>query len=492
MADVPGITPATATTELPDGVARRDFLKVAGAGAGALLLGACGPAERPVPGIQSPKRFSFLRSSPDVVIVGAGAFGGWTAYHLRRMGAKVTLVDAYGPGNARSTSGDETRGVRSSYGDREKGGDLWMLWARESMQRWKQFDADWGRELNLSLYHTTGDLIFREEWEPFTTRTRDMWVQHKIPHEVLQPDEVRKRWPVINIDDITVVLHEPDAGVVRARRSTQAVAAAFQHLGGTIVTARVKPPTSNGKLNEIELDNGQKLRADTFVFACGAWLRKTFPDLLESKMRTPLGRVCYFATPPNDNRFTYPNLPSWNFPGVTGWAALPADNRGFRVRGSIRAKPVPGAPPVANTPVQPPAPTPPAQLDPDLSERWFEEKQIEGPRRVLEKHFPLLTAAPLNQIHACHYESSASNNWIIDRHPRMPNLWIAGAGNAEAFKSGPVIGEYVAQRVLGEGADPEVVAGFRIPDHDYKPNQGAFGPPPPDTAKKADSLVKAR
>src|SRR5207249_10129162 len=62
----------------------------------------------------------------------------------------------------------------------------------------------------------------------------------------------------------------------------------------------------------------------------------TFPELLAKKTRAPLGYVCYFATPVNDQRFTFPNLPSYNFPGVTGWPALPVDNRGFRVRGAER------------------------------------------------------------------------------------------------------------------------------------------------------------
>jgi sarcosine oxidase len=90
---------------------RREFLKVAGASAGALLTG-CATA----PG--------FVRSgiaSANVVVVGGGAFGGWTALNLQRMGARVTLVDMFGPGNSRSTSGDETRGVRTSYGDRTHG-----------------------------------------------------------------------------------------------------------------------------------------------------------------------------------------------------------------------------------------------------------------------------------------------------------------------------------------------------------------------------------
>src|SRR5262245_731746 len=88
----------------------------------------------------------------DVVVVGAGAFGGWTAYYLRQLGAKVRLVDAYGPGNSRATSGDETRGVRSSYGDRGEFGELWTNWANQAIDRWTKFDDEWGREMKVRLF----------------------------------------------------------------------------------------------------------------------------------------------------------------------------------------------------------------------------------------------------------------------------------------------------------------------------------------------------
>src|SRR5581483_9881015 len=116
------------------GLPRRDFLKVAGATAGLLMLGGCATENPAVPGIRPHRRIPLIGGSPDIIVIGAGAWGGWTALHLRRMGAKVTLVDAYGPGNGRATSGDESRGVRSSYGDRDTG-EMWMLWARESMKR---------------------------------------------------------------------------------------------------------------------------------------------------------------------------------------------------------------------------------------------------------------------------------------------------------------------------------------------------------------------
>jgi len=529
----------------PD-VARRDFLKVAGAGAGLLLLGgAKAPAAPEVPGLAHRRRAPLFGSSADVVVIGGGAWGGWTSLYLRQMGAKVTLVDAYGPGNARSTSGDESRGVRSSYGDRSESPELWMLWARESMNRWKQFDAEWGHELRLNLFHTTGDLILRPDWEPYLVKTKHWWDKHKIPYDVLNPDDVRKAFPVISMDDIAAVLYEPDAGVVRARRACQTVAAVAEYKGVKIVIGRARPSKiTNGRLESVVLDTGQTIRGETFVFAPGPWLGKTFPDLFANKMRTPLGYVCYFGTPPADERFTYPNLPSFNFPGVTGWAALPVDSRGFRVRGGERA---PGPPQGAggaggrggrggaqgeasatrggaasgrgggrgrggggrgaaaaqvaanagrgggrggrgggfgNN-----ANTPPAQLDPDTSDRWADAPRIEGPRRFVTHRFPLLKDAPILQTHSCHYELSSSRNFIVDHHPAMSNVLIAGGGNAEGFKFGPTVGEYIAQRALGEVGDPAVAKAFKIPEHDFEPTPP---PVPADSSKSGGGRGGAR
>ena len=525
MSTVPPPSPPTGPDDSAEGLRRRDFLKVAGAGAGLLLLGACDSPDTPtIPGFAPKRRFSGILGGSDanIVVIGAGAWGGWTAYNLLRRGAKVTLVDAYGPGNSRSTSGDETRGIRSSYGDREGNGELWTLWAREAMKRWASWDEEWGRDLRINLWHQTGDLIMRSEWDPFITKCRDMWKKHGIPHDELTPDEVRKRWPVIAIDDITAVVHEPDAGVVRARRSCQAVASAVEKLGGRVITARARVSKVNaGRLEEISLDNGETLRADAFVFACGPWLGKTFPDILANRMRQPMGYVCYFATPSGDHRFEYPNLPSFNFPGVTGWPTLPVDNRGFRVRGSVRAPNAPGAGSAAgpagaagagaagaagaapggrggvaanvasggsngrasgaaatsgrgggrggaNADNPPRPPVPPAQMDPDLSDRWADAARVEGPRRFLAMRFPLLKDLPLNETRSCHYEQTSSGNFIIDIHPQMSNVWIAGGGNAEGFKFGPVVGDYISQRVLGEVGDPEVAKMFLIPKDEYE------------------------
>jgi hypothetical protein len=69
-----------------------------------------------------------------VAVIGAGAFGGWTALYLLRRGARVTLLDAWGPGNSRASSGGETRVIRGTYGPNQP----YTKMAARAMQLWKE------------------------------------------------------------------------------------------------------------------------------------------------------------------------------------------------------------------------------------------------------------------------------------------------------------------------------------------------------------------
>jgi glycine/D-amino acid oxidase-like deaminating enzyme len=409
-------------------VDRRNFLKtVVAAHAGAALSTAAARQTRP---------------AADVIVVGAGAFGAWTAYYLRQLGASVRLVDAYGPGNSRATSGDETRGVRSSYGDRGIRAELWTTWANRAIDRWTTFDAEWSRPMKVRLFFNTGDFIFRAAPEVFTERTQELWTQLRIPFETPKVEDVAREYPQFDLTKIAFALYDPRAGVVRARRACEVLAEAFRQSGGEVLMGHAALGARDGeRLQSIRTTGpAATLTAATFVLALGPWFPKAFPELMAARIRTPLGHVHYFGTPPGDDRFTFPNIPSWNFPGVTGWAALPPDNRGFRVR--LRGS----------------APT-----DPDTSDRAFDRSYDALPRTFLAERFPQLSKAPLLETRACHYEMSASGNFIIDRFPGFSNVWVAGGGTAEGFKFGPVMGEYIAKRVLGLEDDPGLASAFSLP-----------------------------
>src|SRR5262245_2632124 len=218
---------------------RRGFLKRMVVAPTGLMLGSTAPASN-LPLVHSEQRTIRVRDrvreqAADVMVIGAGAFGGWTAYYLRQLGASVTLVDAYGPGNSRSTSGDETRGVRSSYGDKGLWAELWMTWANEAIDRWSRFDEEWGREMKVRLFFKTGDMIFRTAPDSFTSRTQELWKKLSIPFEAPKIEDVAREYPILDLANITVALREPRAGVVRARRACEVVAEAFQQAGGKLL-----------------------------------------------------------------------------------------------------------------------------------------------------------------------------------------------------------------------------------------------------------------
>ena len=423
---------------------RRRFLTTTAAASLALGTGLASGATRVIARPRS--RVSVVQdgSSPDALVVGAGTFGLWTALHLQRLGARVTVVDAYGAGNSRQTSGGETRGVRTSYGDRPHG-RLWTQWATKAIQKWTEWD-EMGRERLLPrVFFNTGDLILRARSEPYIQDTRGHWDALGSPYEVLTADEVAYRWPWIRFDDLEVALYEPAAGVVRARRAIESVARVFEEEGGTIALGRVSLGDRSGAtLANVTVDGGGTLAACTIIFACGPWFPKMFPELMQNRIRIPIGYVFYFGVPPGDTRFSYPQMPSYGVPGCTGWPALPPDHRGFRVRTGGRAP-----------------------EDPDTSDRWVPPEAHERPRQILEQHFPDLAGAPLNETRACHYESSVDANFIVDHHPDFDNVWLLGGGSAEAFKFGPVLGEYIARRVLQVEDDPDLAEGFRLKDEEF-------------------------
>ena len=86
---------------------------------------------------------ALTRGLPDVTVVGAGAFGAWTALCLRERGANVLLLDCYGAGNALQTSGDETRQIRAAYSDQE----IYTRWATRAFTRWHERQEEFKRRL---------------------------------------------------------------------------------------------------------------------------------------------------------------------------------------------------------------------------------------------------------------------------------------------------------------------------------------------------------
>src|ERR1700752_783611 len=123
----------------------------------------------------------------DVAVIGAGAFGAWSAYQLRKSGATVTLIDAYGPGNSRSSSGGESRIIRMGYGADE----IYTRMAMRSLVRWQELFHTTGQP----LFHRTGVLWIARTGNPYSESTRSTLKEVGVPIEVLSAVDLARRYP---------------------------------------------------------------------------------------------------------------------------------------------------------------------------------------------------------------------------------------------------------------------------------------------------------
>src|SRR5260221_7385396 len=237
-----------------------------------------------------------------VIVVGAGAFGGWTALELRRRGARVILVDAWGPGNARASSGGETRVIRATYGART----VYTKMAVRDMALWHAHDLKYRR----GFFRKTGVLWMFGTDEAFGRASAAALLAEKLPIEELTPQAAAQRFPQISFDaTIQSVLWEPEAGYLFARRACEHVLECFIAEGGEYRQSAVPAPVPSGDpLKRLALEDGTMLEADAFVFACGPWMGRLFPDVVGTRVAPTRQEVYYFGTPPGAARFLHPSL----------------------------------------------------------------------------------------------------------------------------------------------------------------------------------------
>ena len=365
----------------------------------------------------------------DVVVVGAGAFGAWTARQLRAAGKSVLLVDQYGPANARASSSGESRAIRMSYGADE----IYTRFSHRSLGLWKELFAEVGRP---ELFQKTGVLWMTKGDDPNATASLRALEASKIEHERLDEAALRKRFPQIVVIGGGWAIFEPESGVLMARRAVQAVVADAVRKGVEYRVATVEPPAGEGRLEALRTTSGESLRAGAFVLACGPWLGRVAPRALEGRI-FPTRQEVFFIAPENgDARFLPENLPGWaDFNDGDIYYGFPdLEGRGFKIAHDKHGE----------------------RFDPDTGDRQPSAAGMADVRAYLARRFPALASRPIVEARVCQYEQTPDAHFIVDKHPRAPNVWLAGGGSGHGYKHGPAIGEHIAMRVLGQlAAEPK-------------------------------------
>ena len=414
------------------GLTRRELIQGAASGLALSAAGIGGTAAVAASSAPSATQSAAARSVAtadkwNTIVVGAGVFGAWTAWHLRKAGQRVLLLDASGPANARASSGGESRMTRTIYG----ADDVYTRMAWDSLEDWRWLSSRSG----LPILHPIGVLMFFGKRELFVDQSIEAHRRLKLRLDVFDRAELRRRYPQVAWDGVEVGLFEPELGALMARRAVQTLVRELVAAGAEYRLAAVEPPGDGATLESIETTAGETLRAERYVFACGPWLPKMFPSIVGNRIFPTRQEVFFFAPPSGDDRFEPGNLPGWaDFNDGDIYYGFPdLESRGFKIAHDAHGVP----------------------FDPDEGDRRHTAATLDDVRAYIKKRFPALAERPMVEARVCQYENSSNGDFLIDRHPRWENAVLLGGGSGHGFKHGPAVGKYAADLLTGRLAQPE-------------------------------------
>ena len=347
---------------------------------------------------------------PSALVVGGGIFGSALADRLVTDGWEVRLVDVFEPGDPRSESGGETRMFRFSHGTDRFYTDL----AYESLELW--------RELGAGILIEAGAVWLSRREDGWEADSEATLRAAGVPVERLTPEETARLFPSLAVDDVAFGLLEPEGGVLRAGDGVRALVARAREGGLEVVRGAAAPAGAAASLPD-----GHRLEADHVIWACGAWLGRLFPGVVD--LRVTRQDVCLFDVPAN-----------WATPGVPGWLDFDSS---FYGHGLVE----PHGMKVSNDREG-------VDVDPGARPERAAEEYIRHSAEYLARRFPALAGAPLRSAPVCHYSLTADGGFLFARHPRHERVWLLGGGSGHGYKHGPAIAALVARVLRGE-AEPD-------------------------------------
>lgn len=378
------------------------------------------------------------------VVIGAGIWGASTAYYLQKAGAHVTLYDMWEPGNVRSGSGGSSRIIRLVYGQDE----IYTRWTAEAYQLWREL-------LGLQFheyYQETGALwMVHHHQTAYLDASMPILKKHGYLLEKIDFSTAEKRFKEFDYEGIEHLYYEPQAGLLFANKCCAKIVSLFQEIGGTYKRRYISLNRQGNHLT-VEAD-GKSLTADQFVFACGPWNAKLFPEILAENSYCSKQDTYFFAPPAHLLKtFEAPHMPIWLEYDMDSpmYYGMPHHlGKGIKIAYDERSE----------------------SFDPDNRDRTISKHRFEAAKAFLAHRFPSLRDATLTSAEICQYENSLDGHFILDRHPQYRHIVILGGSSGHGFKLGPALGKYMAHILVKNATFPSTFSLDRFQKKSLKRSQ---------------------
>jgi N-methyl-L-tryptophan oxidase len=360
----------------------------------------------------------------NVIVVGAGSMGMSAGYHLAAKGLRTLLIDANDPPHSSGTHHGETRIIRHAYGE----GREYTPMALRAQKLWHELE----KETDRKLFLPTGFLQAGESGSAMLTEMMDSAAEHGLPVEILDIEEIRRRWPALALPDSTIGCYERDSGVLLCEACIAAYRDAALARGAelkvnTLVTA-IEPDATGATVMTAD---GVSYRADALVVTAGKFAGPMLGSVGLAPPLQPIRKtVAWF--PDETGQYDAERFPAflfdlpegiyYGFPSIEGSGV-----KAGRHDGEHHPAPTDGT-------------LPPFGSYPDDGE------DVAG---YVRRYMPGVSPQAAKGS-SCTYTMTPDEHFIIDRHPHYSHIVIGAGFSGHGFKFASVIGEIVSQLAAKE------------------------------------------
>ena len=359
-------------------------------------------------------------ASYDTIVVGLGAMGSATLYHLAERGQRVLGLEQFAQNHRMGSSHGDSRIIREQYFEHP----LYVPLVRRAYSLWRELEKRSG----VPLMRINGGLMIGPADGMVVTGTIRSATEHGLPYELLSPPEVRTRFPAFEIASELVAVLDPHAGFLDPDACTRAHVQGARLAGAEVrydeVVLEWKP---DGDGVEVRTPAG-RYRADNLVLTLGSWT----PDLL-GELALPLTVerqvLFWFDVDRGDSRYDFAHFPIYAYEFIPGSICY-----GFPrlLRGAKAAVMHHGE--IAPHPWE-------VRRDVDPSE-------ADALRDALRPVLPDLSRAPVKESGVCLFTNTPDHDFVIDRHPVHPQVLVSSPCSGHGFKFASAIGEAQAQIIM--------------------------------------------
>ncbi len=355
----------------------------------------------------------------DAIVIGLGGMGSATLFHLARSGCKALGVERFGIPHAFGSSHGSTRIIRLAYSE----GSHYVPLLREAYRNWRELE----RVSRRSILHVTGGLDIGPEDSWTILGSKRSCLRHGLEFKELEAEQVNRRYPGYRLPPSLRALYQPDAGYLLSEVAVASHVDAALDLGAEVIqgTRALGWARQAGSLR-VDTEAGRFL-AKRLVLATGPWVGQLAPVLRQ--YCRPERQVMLWTSPVVAAAYAPRRFPVFNMESPRGRFYGYPDHRGegFKIGKYHHLR---------------------EQVDdPDAMVHTCDADDERVLRDGLDEYFPQ-ASGPTRRMAACTFTNTPDRDFILDRHPEEPDVFVAAGFSGHGFKFCSAVGRIMADLCL--------------------------------------------